>query len=553
MFTKNSNELLLLLICIAAVLAVYTALITQVSYLDASDWGLLSRLPWSYWLGVGVVGTVILISLRSSRSLNMRLSFVILVMIIVYTNFLPAIIEKPIGLSGMSLWPSSQANLVIASGHIAVGHPTLLLDYTNWPFFTIFTSIFMLITGSPLSLILKWFPLFTVAFWGLMVFLILKKFMRPEYALIGVSVFICGSWTRQEYFGPQSIAMSLFLVFIYLITKTTDYGFGTRNKQFLLLAFVTFFAIVISHELTSFSLLLIMLTAYLIMNIFTKNTARKTKSNLVFCLLCGAVFLSYTVFVTPAFLRDRFGKVLSSLGTSPAQQFSRLPGSQFQQLTNASTYALVLAFASVSAISLLFMFRKKKLPTIQLAFWTGLICALFVVAFIPYGEEGPFRAFLYALPFLSLFCVYILKSKPLLLGCFLLVILVVNIPAVNGSDSYRLVTNPEMQGSNYCAEYLPSGSTVFGQIGTYVRYFDPLKDLQFISPGTAPFLSYNPSSIEAGLGKTNFIVVSRNQQNYYEYYVGRNPFEGIDLTGNISLSRACIYDDGNFTVYVTSP
>ncbi len=552
MLSNKINQIVLVLISIDAILAVYTAMTSQVNYFTAVDWGLLSRLPLSYWLGIAVTGIIILLSLRNNSSLNLNLSFVLFVLIIVYTNFLPTIIEKPSGLSSMSLWPSSQANLAILTGHIPVGQPIFLLDYNSWPFFTIFTSIFMQMTGSSLPWLLKWFPLFTITFWDLLVFIILRKFVRSEYALIGVSLFICGSWTKQEYFGPQSFALSLFLLFIYLITKTTNYNFGVRNKQFFALALFTFVALVFFHALTSLAVLILLVAAYIMTNILTKRDVKKTKSNLFFILICASILFAYTVYITPDFLRYSFNQVAHVFGANVAQQITRLSGSEFQQLTNAFTYVIVAAFGSIFLICILLIYRRKKQPNIQIVFWASSIFALLMLALLPYGKEGPFRSFIFMLVFFTLIVVYFVKSKPLILGSFLLILLVASVPAMYGSDSYRLNTGPELQGSKYCAQYLPDGSVVFGDISTSVRYFNPLKNITIRPIGSPPFVGYDIANIEAGLNQTNFIVTSRNLHNYYVYYGGEDLLEQLNLSGNMTLTSARIYDGGNFTVYATN-
>jgi hypothetical protein len=550
---SKSNQFTLLLLCIALTLAVVTFLTTSVTYLDSTDWGLISRLPLVYWIGLATLGTAILFSMRGNF-LGTRTSVALLFLIMLYVNFVPMLIEKPVGFSAYSLWPASEANQVIATGHVSIQAPRMLMSYESWPLFSIFNAVFIMIAGSSVISLAKWFPFFTLSLWGLLVFLILKRFLKPEYALVGVSLFLCGSWTRQQYFSPQSFAFSLFLLFIFLITVRSGYGFGADRRSVFGLSFVIFVAAVFSHALTSILIVMILFVSYFAALLFARHEERKSKSNLFFCLLCCSVLVSYVVLVTPKFFKSAFNTVLNALsnlaGSTPIQQFSRLPGSQFQQLTNLSTYLIVSIFVVVSLIALLAINRKKTLPRIQLTFWIGLIGTLSVASLLPYGtQEAPFRAFIFALPILSLLSVYLLKSQPRILSCFLLLALVASVPALYGSDSFRLATTPELQGSKYLASYLPDGSVCFYKFSPYVRYYDAPKQLQFTSLGRPPFLSYDASSIEASLNATDIIVLSRNQENYYTYYFGTDPLESIDLAGNPYIANARIYDNGNFTVF----
>ena len=553
----KANQFILILLGIAVFLAVVTVCTTFVTSLDQADWGLLSRLPVAYWLGIVSLGLAIVFSLRNSISLNTRTSFALVILIMVYINVLPIFVEQPVGLSPNALWPLSEANNVIATGHISIGKSGQLMSYDSWPFFTLFASLLKMVTGTPLIVLTKWFPILTVSLWGLLVFLVLKKFTRPEFALLGVGLFICGSWTKQQYFGPQSFAFSLFLLFLYLILNRSRYELESDQRPFFALTFITFVATVFSHALTSLVLLLIILVSYAAAKVFAAHEVRKKKSDLFFFLLCCVVFFSYTINLTPRFFNFAFNTFVNYItgqtGFAVAQRLIRLPGSQIQQLTNGSIYLLIIAYLSISLIGLLQIIRKKTMPLMQVTFLIGSFAAIFLVSILPYTSEAPFRAFIFGLPLFSLLAVYLLKKKPKVLGSFLLLALIVGIPALYGSESYRLATASELQGANYTATYLPNTGVLFYKVSPYIRYYEPSAILHFVSLGRAPFLSYNTTTTEANLNASDYIVVSRSQTNYYVYYLGINPLEDIDLNGQPDLAHARLYDNGNFTVYDSSP
>jgi hypothetical protein len=550
-----SDNVVLVAAGFALLLAVLTVLTSSVPYLDAADWGLLTRLPIFYWGGVATTVLTIIFSLCNKSGLNVRNSLVVLLLIMIFLNIVPTLVEQPVGLSLMSLWPSSQANQLVATGHITIGQSRLLMDYSAWPFSTIFTAILMELTGLSVITLAKWFPLFTVSLWGLLVFIILRKFLRPEYALVGVSLFLCGSWTRQQYFGPQSFAFIFYLLFIFLATKSPRFRFGVENRKFLALTLLVFIGAVFSHALTSLMVLLIMISSYVFTYVFARHEEIKNKSNLVFCLLCGTIVVSYTLFIASYFFKDAYSQLMDALnnifGVPVISQLSRLPGSPFQQMTNMATYALVFSLGIVSLIGLLHVMRKRSLPKTQLTFWIGMLLVLLFVSIMPYGgsEEGAFRAFIFGLPIFSLLSVYYLRNKPKVLALFFTFVFIVSIPALYGSDSYRLATPTELQGAEFCSTYMQNNALLFYKFTTYVRYFDTSHRWIFSSLGRVPFLSYNVSTTEANFKASNYIALSRDQVNYYDYYLGRNPFSDVDITGQPLLGRARIYDNGNFTIY----
>ena len=542
-----------IIIYVAFIFGLVTILSTSVSSLDSTDWGILTKLPLTYWMGLIALGFSILLTVRKG-AINTRSLTVLVILVFFYFHLMPTIIEGPEGLSVFSLWPSSESNLLIAKGGLSIGNPNLLMDYSSWPLSIIFNSIILLITGLHLDFLAKWFPMFTLSFWSLLVFLILKKFFRQEYALVGVGLFLCGSWTRQQYLGPQSFAFSLFLLFMFFMTRSKQ-GFEIKARKFFGLAFITFIAILFSHALTSLSILLIIFSTYFAALLFARTDKMKNKSNFIFCLLCGVSALSYNLYFSPQFFSDAVQKMLDALSDfstlKTIQQINRLPGSTFQQLTNLNIYLLVLAFVTISGISLIWMIRKRSFSKLQITFWIGYLFTLFIIAFLPYGEEGLFRAFIFGLPLFSILTIHLLKNRPLLLGSFLVFSLFTGLFAFNGSGAYRLATETELNGSGYCADFLPSGSNLFYHFHTYVRYNDQDTSFVFSLLGHPPFVDFNQSSVEDVLKTTDFIAISRNQRIFYEYYLGFDPFENVDLNGNLSLTRGRIYDNGNFTLYAS--
>jgi hypothetical protein len=247
------------------------------------------------------------------------------------------------------------------------------------------------------------------------------------------------------------------------------------------------------------------------------------------------------------------GEAVSDIsGLHIYHQAQRLLGSQFQQLTNANIYIVMFSTAAVSLVSIFQILRKRTMGGHQAAFWFSLLGALLIpMLLLPYGEETPFRAFMFGLPFFSLLSVHLLKRKPKILLSFLLLMVIVCIPALYGSDSYRLATAPELLGGKFCATYLPDRAICLYKGSPYVRYYNPLKTLTFQTLGGPPFLSFDPSDIESTINNTDYVILSRNQENYYTYYLGSNPFDRIPFIEKPNVTQGKIYDNGNFSIFYT--
>ena len=139
-----------LLFLISLILGLSAFLTTSVFYLDSTDWCVLFIFPLIYWIGLIFLGAAILMS-SIKNNLTVKVSLCILALIFLYVHLIPTIIIKPESLSVFSLWPSSESTLIISSGHISIGDPRFLMDYSSWPFSTIFTAIITMISATPLS------------------------------------------------------------------------------------------------------------------------------------------------------------------------------------------------------------------------------------------------------------------------------------------------------------------------------------------------------------------------------------------------------------------
>ena len=169
-----------------------------------------------------------------------------------------------------------------------------------------------------------------------------------------------------------------------------------------------------------------------------------------------------------------------------------------------------------------------------------------------YGvHESYQRAFMFALVPISFLCITLLNKKPKLLVVGLVFLLFLNIPAQYGGDAYRLATKSQLAGSKFIADISDEDVKLIGKFSIYVRYYDPLKDVQVFSIGlTFPFTDYNISDVEEAvneaLEKVDFLISSDLQTNYYEYFIGEDPLEQVEFEDKCNL----VYDNGAFRLYM---
>ena len=234
--------------------------------------GLVSRLPISFWIGVGLLGLLWFVGRNSKYK-----AATALVMTIMFLNVAPAIIKTPVWLSN-SYYPFGEALLINSNGHLVSRPLDILTSYHYWPLFLYLTSIFTLVTGIPDYFILKLLPLLTISMYGLLTFLILRGKVKSVYAMAGAAWFIGSFWLRQHYFGPPSISFIFFLTlaligsWLFLEEKKEKQTFAAR---FLFILFFT--ALTLTHALTSLMALMFLLGMYLARRFVVKKRAHRAK------------------------------------------------------------------------------------------------------------------------------------------------------------------------------------------------------------------------------------------------------------------------------------
>lgn len=518
-------------VCLTILLLAYSMIFTQIYYVESTDLGLVSRMPTTFWVGLVFLSFVWFVCRESKHGL-----IVALALTIGYLFVAPAIIRVPVWLSN-SYYPFGESSLINSSGHLVDYPSTTLNSYHYWPLFLYFSSALVQITRIPDSVIMKYFPLFFISLFGLLVYLILRVRMKTVYAIFGTGWFVSSFWLRQQYFGPPAFGYVFFLLGLLILSHL--FFTETAKKRTLAALFLMSFAIVtITHALSAFMLIAALVALYFAYRFTHKHSSVVAVTLVLFSI---AIFLSYNMFSAQAFFNLSSRTFYSILSLSRALGFfkepSRVTGSTAQVLNYRSTLAVILVNVSIAAISI-FLLLRKRFSHEHLAmsrynvFW--IIFLILLVFFAVGAEYGPHeayqRAFMFGLIPLSYFCINLLSKKPKMLLVILTTLIFLNIPAQYGPDSYTLVRNPELSGSEFFATHTPQKTVCFYGFSLTIRYYNPLKEVKFLTLGTLPFTEVpNASSVNEALNKADYVIVSDKQNNYYYYFLGQNPLDQVDL------------------------
>ena len=545
---RDYRFFLVVLIGILLIVSVWT---TSVLWIEPTDLGLAGKLPVVYWIGFALVGILWFAGKDSHYWL-----FAALVFTFAYLYFAPAIIRATPWISN-SYYPFGESLLINSSGHLEY-RPTIFVSYHDWPIFLYLASALTLVTGIPNNVLLTYFPVFTVFLYCLLSVLILRTKLKLSWAYVGAAWVLGSFFIRQQYFGPQAIAYVFFLIILLL---TIWIFFDDRGNKRSFIGLLLFLSIVttFTHPLTSLMVVFLIFAVYLTYRLVLGQSV-STLSRLF--LLLGAVWFGYNMYVARTFFSTTF-EHLSELLFGERElnlysESSRIVGSTAMELNFLSSWVIVLVGAGIALISVFLIFRAlQKNPNDRLmgfSFFMVFSLVLFgIFAFVgEYGAHESYqRAFMFALIPVSYLCVTFLSKKPKLLIVVLVALLFLNIPAQYGADTYRLATDSQLAGSKFIADNSDESFSMLGKFNLYIRYYDPLKRIDVLPLGIDfPYTNYNSTAvveaIDEALNRSDFIVTSGLQTNFYVYFLGFDPLDEVAFQDKCNL----IYDNGRFQIYV---
>jgi hypothetical protein len=513
-----------------------------VTWIEATDFGLVNRLPVTFYVGLGLLGVVWFSGFRFHKFLPAAL-----ILTVAYLYVAPTMIREPVWISN-SYYPYGESLLISEHGHLIANPQASMVSYRYWPLYLYFASSFTMLTGLSTEAILKLFPLITVSMYALLSLLILRIKLDPPLAYVGAALVVASLFIRQQYFGPQAIAYILFLATL-LVTAMLFFDKKANKRVLAAVLFVLLVITTFTHPLTSFMSMAIFFAFYLAVRISDKNNPFRLNKLLLFGTV---IWLVYNCYAAAPFFNtaiEHFAQTfVGSRGLTITNESRRLVGSDAMMLNFVASWAIVGISALVGVISMFKLVRKGtwRRPEGTFAVFNVLMLFLFG-AFAFFGEYGAVeayqRAFMFGLLPLSFLSVTLLYSKPKLLIVLLAGLMFLNIPAQYGADNYRLATPSLLAGNAFIAQYAPENSTIIGDFTLYIRYFNPLKSYQVIDVGlSSPFNNVpNATVLNQELTKADFVIDSDLQQNLYVFYMGEDPLDQADFSG---MNR--VYDDGSF-------
>jgi hypothetical protein len=180
-----------------------------------NDWGLLSALPVTFFVAVGLLLVSIAFALTDEELSPLRLGLHAVALVFVLQGTIALLFPEP-----NYPWVYKHVGVVgYINLHGAV-NPTVDI-YQNWPGFFAVAAFFTKIAGvgSPLAFA-KWAPVYFNLFFCLELAFVLRALpLTRRTRWLAVFLFIAANWVGQDYFAPQALAFGLSLAVFGIVLK----------------------------------------------------------------------------------------------------------------------------------------------------------------------------------------------------------------------------------------------------------------------------------------------------------------------------------------------
>jgi hypothetical protein len=548
-------------VVVAAVLWV-VALVTMGGD-PVGKFGLVSGLPVTYFVALGVVVVGIALGLRQDRHWWPIVAAVGVLVVVLHATTALVYPELPYA------WAWRHVGVVdlLSRGHVFVPQTPVLPIYQSWPgFFAAATALSESASMSSRSFA-AWAPPVFEVLGAVALAAVLGALTADRRRIgLGVVIFVAANWIGQDYFAPQALAFLLYLVLLAIVLRwfrrVPQGEFvpprlpAPQRRTVSWLLVVVMVALVTSHPLTP-----IIASLGLLGMLVFRQLDRRWPAILLPVLTLAWLLTGARNYVSENLsgLLSGFGKLGSNVGSNLAD-VNRLSSAQ-QTVSNMGRLVVVLvALLAVGGIIRVTRRRRFELVPVLLVVAPGL-----TLAGGGYGGEGVFRVYLFALPFAAYLAAGVFfpdrevgerwRTTIAITGV-VGVLLTGFLFAYFGKDDWARFTPREVRAAERVFAAAPPGALVVTGTPSYPAEFRNAERFTYVSLASEPagsvrgVLAHPVRELGLWLTDTSFsrayLIITRSQ-------IAEADETGVLPRGALRRVRDAIVESDRFKVLVDNP
>ena len=534
----------------AAVALGYLSLRTS-SQSDIGDYGLIEALHPGYFVALGVL-TVSFVAYLTRAGAAPWLGGLYIVAFTALIDGAPVVIEAG------PRFPVTYVHAGFTEAIMRTGETLPLLDARfSWPgFFSMFGYLSSAAGLSDTMTLALWFPFVVKLLWLAAIWVVLRWIVRDVTAcLLALWLFELIEWSGQYYFSPQALGMLLYLVLVAVLVVALDPVLEptTGGRVALAVALVTFAALVVSHQLTPF---MVIVVAALLAAL---KMTRARSLWLVFAVLFVVWFSFGTTDYWIGHMDDLFGdagQVSSTLNDNVAE---RLQGNVAHERIVYARMAISALVWGLAGLGVLTAWRRRTLDARIVVLAAAPLLSLGLQS---YGGEGLIRVFLFVLPVTAgaaaLLFVSIQRPRRrqlvhVALAALLVALLPVSLIAKYGNESFESVSASELRTATWIHEHVRAGDLVASIAPAGLLRSGRVDEVDYV-PALDNFETGDLPSVRKLMLEydgNRYLVLSRSQYAYGNHVSGLPRGWQTALLADLEASTdfQLVHRDGSSVVY----
>lgn len=556
----NKNKRLFEKSCLIGAFLSFDIIILSIINLNSTPWtlgsfGLVSILPFAFFVGLTLFCICYLLLLFYSRSIPVLLVSTVMVVIILFGT--PAFIEGAPRF-GYVYRMGGVLDYVLRTGHTnsnwnSVG---LLSMYQNWPALFDLGATIGQIAKINIVNILLYTPVISQLLYIIPLYLIFSTLFKDiKKTFIACFIFFLMNWVNQDYFSSQNIGLFFCLLLFGILLTSMRYEDRTIERKFMII--LVFTSLVTSHALSSIVAYLSIIIFIITITIMNKKYNTADYVNIVLVLAFTVIIACWSFYgAQTTMLFEGFSRLIQ---TNPVNIILHLE--QAQQLGSSTTpdlaTILIMYLKMMGAFALFFIgilgflvyfssiglnARRMSHESIFCISILFVNAALYVTPL--YSSEAIIRVFLFSIISMTFFALQLLDTKRL--WALLLIFIVLSVPAYlllhYGKEEVDYYAPSSINGMDFVSYRVPIDANLMG-----LNTIDSLKNYEQFNHIEISFTKdendmYDFEHYYAASTQV-FIVMSDAIKNYGE----RSLSDAYEA--ELSNVSEKIYSNGDFKIY----
>lgn len=538
-------------------IAIFSMSITKIApsadltYYSSVVYNLFYYVPATLWIGIlGLCGLFVYLFTSPrhfSPAFSNAIMFLIAMLILLVFFGLPYAVEP--NPRFVDSWGHGEtAKGILDSGFL---NPQIDRLYLTYPLSFTAISLFSIITNIGLTVLLRFLPLAFVLVFFASLTAFFEKFLEFRLSIVAVFIFAFSTFYLAFHFSPEIFGWIFFLLLLAFIAKgisqvRNSKEFLTKSDSVIVLTLIV--AIALSHPVTQFTVLILMLVWLIVGSVLFKY--HYVSLNLV--LFAAIVFAAWSLYfgyvyfqVVVEGFQTAFQRIFSSFSSSMAAR--ALTESSPAEIAVLVWYRrLLYVFTPLTGLfGGILCYRRNKHGFIFLICF--LVTSLILVPLTVFGTLPIERSLKLAFLPLSIFSALFIGHKKKL-GIVLLVLILATIPvnfaAFYSGEAQTMTHDWEVNSAKFVSESFHGvllgefkTTTIMNYYGNYSRIVD-----DYSLYGTRPNI-FNITFIEIEHAETVYVT---------QLTIERATGLGIDIDMNSFINStefSCVHSNGYSSLY----